>query len=162
MTPFERAEAAFAQNDYPGAESALDQLSVRFAEPRWPTMPLPFRNLRVVIAVPQPPQWDPEFALAPPERDQRRAHREAEKQLALARGSVTWANDHGVPCPELGEFLAHAETAFGSGDLGSTFWEPVDHIWAELYHRVPVPVRVGTRPVTAPPPPPIAEGAEPT
>jgi hypothetical protein len=159
MTPFERAESLFTQKDYPGAEGALDQLSVRFAEPRWPTMPLPFRNLRVVIAAPQPPQWDPEFALSPPEREQRRAHREAERQLALARGCVDWANAHGVPCPELAASVAAAETAFGQGELSSPFWDPVDRVWAELHERVPLPTRAGTRPPT-PPPAAMADSAE--
>ena len=159
MTPFERAESLFAQKDYPGAEGALDQLSVRFAEPRWPTMPLPFRDLRAVIVAPQPPQWDPEYALAPPEREQRHAHREAERQLALARGSVDWANGHGIPCSELSESIAAAETVFRQGELASAFWDPMDHVWAQLHDRVPMPTRAGSRPAT-PSPTPMADSAE--
>ncbi|MGA8536079.1 MAG: hypothetical protein WB789_01645, partial [Thermoplasmata archaeon] len=60
LTPFEKAEAAYTAGDYTAALQALDQLSIRFAEPRWPTLPEPFRRLRVPIPAPMPPHWDPE------------------------------------------------------------------------------------------------------
>src|SRR5690242_20638449 len=91
LKPFSAAESAYASGDLPGAENALDQLAVRFADPRWPTMPEPFRRLRVAIPAPQPPAWDPEFTLAADEKDRRKAHRGVEGQVALAEGVVQWS-----------------------------------------------------------------------
>jgi len=84
--PFGKAETAFASGDFAAALSSLDLLSVRFAEPRWPTLPEPFRLLRVPIPTPVPPHWDPDHALAAAEKDAKKARKSAEDQLALARG----------------------------------------------------------------------------
>src|SRR5579859_2543952 len=78
VAPLEHAESNFASGDLVTASGHLDQLAVRFAEPRWPTLPAPFRGLRVHIPAPQPPQWDPEHALPATEKEGRRLQREAE------------------------------------------------------------------------------------
>ncbi|MCL5983285.1 MAG: hypothetical protein M1606_01300, partial [Candidatus Thermoplasmatota archaeon] len=51
--PLEKAEAAYGAREWREAESQLDRLAIRFHEPRWPTLPPPFRELRVPI--PPPP-----------------------------------------------------------------------------------------------------------
>ena len=137
--PYEKAEAAFAGGDFPAALSALDVLSVRFAEPRWPTVPEPFRRLRVPIKAPVPPHWDPDHALPPPEKDAKAARRAADDQLALARGSVTWAAAHGVETTDLAPRVdAAAAGLAGSGDL-APFYEEIDAIWTGLHGRLPTP-----------------------
>src|SRR5208282_5581548 len=65
--PFQKAEAAFAQVD--------------FAEPRWTTLPEPFRLLRVAIFAPMPPSWDPDHALPASEKDAKKARKTADEQL---------------------------------------------------------------------------------
>lgn len=151
LEPFSKAEAQYALHDYREADSALDQLSVRLAEPRWPTIPEPFKRLRVSIPAPMPPHYDPEFSLAPEERERRKERRDAELQLALANGVVAWAAAHGI---ESSDWKAAAESAGGSlarDGAGPEFWAAIDGIWTQLRERVPLPSAPAAR--AAPPPP---------
>ncbi|HXY47106.1 MAG TPA: hypothetical protein VEK13_04330 [Thermoplasmata archaeon] len=144
--PYERAEHAFASGDYSSASTALDLLSVRLAEPRWPTLPEPFRRLRVPIPTPVPPHWDPEHNLAPPEREARRARRAADDQLALAIGCLAWASGHGVPTDDLSGGLEEARTLLGTEGVSAAFYERIDAFWTAVRERVPEPKSGGTRP----------------
>ncbi|HEV2166023.1 MAG TPA: hypothetical protein VGS23_03455 [Thermoplasmata archaeon] len=159
LEPFLRAESLYGSGDYRGADSALDQLSVRFAEPRWPTLPEPFRSLRVRIPAPMPPHYDPEFPLPPEEKEARRKRREAEGQLALAKASAAWAESHGAGEAGFGSWLRGAETALSASDLGEAFWGGVDAVWTTIRARVPAPGAPGapSRPSPSPPPPSSAE-----
>jgi hypothetical protein len=158
-TPFEKAEAAFAAADFPNAVSALDALSVRFAEPRWPTIPEPFRSLRVPIPAPMPPHWDPDHALPTSEKDARRARRMADEQLALAEASVAWMGAHALEVADLAPRLAEAKTVLGTAGLVPAFYERIDAVWDAVRARVPLPKAPAAR--TAPAaPPPAAEAGE--
>ncbi len=139
VKPLESAEAAYASGDLPHAESALDQLAVRFAEPRWPTLPPPFRGLRQEILPPVPPNWDPEHALSPAEREGKKIHRWAELQLKLAEASVTWAQGHGIPSEDLGAGLEEARRRFAVEGGSAAYWLAVDGIWRSIRERVPMP-----------------------
>ena len=156
LGPYDKAELAFASADYPACSTALDQLSVRFAEPRWPTLPEPFRRLRVAIPAPMPPHWDPDHALPPPEKDARRARRSADDQLALATGSVAWASARSIPTEDLAPKLEEAKTILGTEGVSPAFYERIDAIWAALRERVPRP-----RSPTARPAPTASAAAEP-
>jgi len=158
-TPFEKAEAAFAAGDFPNAVSALDGLSVRFAEPRWPTMPEPFRSLRVPIPAPMPPSWDPEHALPAPEKDARRARRAAEEQLALAEASVAWMAAHALESSDLAPRVAEAKTVLGTEGVVPAFYERIDAVWEAVRARVPLPRSTAVRPAPVAPPP-AAEATE--
>ncbi len=141
LDPLDTAARLFGEGDFDGATSALDQLSVRLAEPRWPTLPRPFRDLRVAVPVPQPPSWDPENALGPEEKTARRRRRDAELQRDLARASLAWAKGHGHRVDDLEPDLAHAEGALGAPGVPEEFWPAIDRIWATLTERVPAPRR---------------------
>ncbi len=154
VLPFERAEASFSQGDWAGAQGYLDQLSVRFAEPRWPTLPVPFRELRVTIPAPQPPQWDPEHGLPPAEKETRRLQREAERQLALARASVAWMRGKGLGADDLDPIVAEAEAAFRANGPVGEVWAALDRLWAAVRGRVAAPRAAGARP-----PAPAADSA---
>jgi len=154
--PFDKAEAAFAAHDYAGALSALDLLAIRFAEPRWPTLPMPFRQLRVPIPAPMPPSWNPENALAPAEREAKRARATAEEQLALAEGSVAWAGAHGIPVDDLRAPLDAAKAALGSPGVSPAFYEALDPLWTTLRGRLPRPKGATARPAPAAEPAPDA------
>jgi len=143
LAPFDRAEAAFSQGDFPNAVSALDQLAVRFAEPRWPTLPEPFRGLRVSIPAPQPPQWDPDHALSPAEKDAKKLRRDADLQVALAAASLGWMASHGLPTTDLESEVARARELLGSEGLSNGFWEALDRAWTGVRARVPLPVPKG-------------------
>lgn len=152
--PFEKAEAAFRAADYAGATSALDLLSIRFTEPRWPSLPAPFRDLRVPIPAPMPPHWNPEHALPPAEKEAVRARRTAEEQLALADGCVAWARAHAVPADDLAALAAEAKRALGAGGVSPEFYVPIDALWTALVARLPRPKRAaGPAPVAAAPEP---------
>jgi len=152
LLPFDRAETAFTAGDFAGATSALDQLSVRFAEPRWPTLPVPFRDLRVAIPAPQPPQWDPDHALAPAEKEAKKAGRDARTQLALARASIEWMTRRGLATDDLAPTLEAATTALGDGAaVDPGFWDLIDTIWSTVRDRVPPPKAGGTKVVEPPP-----------
>jgi hypothetical protein len=146
ILPFEKAEAAFGAADYPNAVSALELLSVRFAEPRWPTLPEPFRSLRVPIPAPMPPHWDPDHALAPADRDAKRARKAAEEQLALAAGSVSWAAAHQVDVADLAPRVEEARAIFATEGASAGFYERIDTIWEAIRSRLPLPRASAGRP----------------
>ncbi len=137
LGPLAEAERLFAAGDLAGAEGALDRLSIRFAEPRWPTLPEPFRSLRVPIPAPQPPQWDPDHALPPEAKEERRWQRYAAQQLLLATGSLDLEATLGTEVADLRPLLEAARAAQGAGDLGEPFWSAVDGIWRTLRERLP-------------------------
>lgn len=151
LTPLQAAETAYAAGDWREAESRLDALSVRFAEPRWPTMPEPFRQLRVSIPAPQPPQWDPEFALPSDEKEARKARRGVEVQVVLVRASVQWAQQKGLDVTDLTAPVASAAEKLSAGASTSEVYAVIDPVWEALRSRVPMP-----KPPTARPPPPPA------
>jgi hypothetical protein len=150
VTPFEKAEAALAASDFPGATAQLDVLSVRFAEPRWPTIPEPFRLLRVPIPPPMPPSWDPDHALPAPEKEAKRARKEADVQLTLAAGCLAWAAQHGISTTDLAPAVdaARAELANGGPERG--VHERIDALWSALRPRLPRPKAAGARAPSAP------------
>jgi len=154
VTPFDRADAAFRASDFATATTALAQLSIRFAEPRWPTLPEPFRRLRVPIPAPTPPHWDPDHGVPPDEKEARRARRTAEDQLVLADGCVAWASAHGVNVDGLAAEVGSARAALAGPGVPPEFYASVDRLWRELEGRLPPPKRAG-RPGAAP------AGAEP-
>jgi hypothetical protein len=139
MAPFEKAEAAYRSGDYAGAVSALERLSVRFAEPRWPTLPEPFRLLRVPIPAPMPPHWDPEHALSPTEKEAHRARRVADEQLALATACVAWAAAHQVVTDDLARPIEEARTLLATEGVSAGFYERIDAVWNAVRERVPMP-----------------------
>jgi len=148
--PLEKAEAAFDAADFSGASAALDVLSVRFAEPRWPTLPEPFRQLRVLIFAPMPPSWNPEHALPAPEREVLRVRKDAEAQLALALGCVAWASQHGLRTDDLEKLVEEARSALGTTGVAPAFFDCIDTLWTTLRPRLPRPRVTGTRaPVVA-------------
>ena len=151
LGPFDRAEQAYAAGDFGAANSALDLLSIRFAEPRWPTLAEPFRRLRVAIPVPVPPHGDPEHGLAPPEREARRAQRAADDQLRLVDGVLAWADAHGVAATDLRPKAEEARTLLGTEGVSTAFYERVDAVWTAVRERVPLPKAPAGR---APPPAP--------
>ncbi|MGP8078339.1 MAG: hypothetical protein ACLQD8_07005 [Thermoplasmata archaeon] len=148
--PFEKAEAAYRAADYAGALSALDLLSIRFAEPRWPSLPAPFKDLRVPIPAPMPPHWNPEHALTPAERETARARRTAEGQLALADGCVGWARAHAVPTDDLVPLLAEARASLAAGGVPEEFYARLDTLWTDLWGRLPRPKRLPSAPAARP------------
>jgi hypothetical protein len=157
-TPFEKAEAAFAAGDSPGALNSLDLLSVRFAEPRWPTLPEPFRLLRVPIPAPMPPSWNPENALPPPEREAKRALRAAEEQVALADGSIAWATAHQVDLADVAPAVAEARALLTAEGVSAGFYERIDRVWQAVRARVPLPRSASKRPPPATVPPAVEAG----
>lgn len=146
--PFFKAEAAWTAGDIVAATSALDHLAIRFAEPRWPTLPEPWRRLRVAIPAPVPPHWDPDHGLAGPEKEARKARREAGEQLLLADGAVAWAGGHGIAAAPLSEEAARARSALGKEAVGAEFYPAIDRLWETLRVALPRP-KVAGRP--APP-----------
>jgi hypothetical protein len=147
--PYQKAETAFAGGDFAGALSSLDLLSVRFAEPRWPTLPQPFRLLRVPINAPVPPHWDPDHALAAAEKDAKKARKTAEDQLLLARGSLEWAAAHGVATADLAPKLESASAHLAETGGVAAFYEEIDAIWTGLHGRLPAPKVGAARPAPA-------------
>jgi len=137
--PYLKAEAAFAEGDFSGALSSLDQLSVRFAEPRWPILPEPFRLLRVHIRAPVPPHWDPDNAMAAPEKEAKKARQTAEEQLLLARGCIDWSAAHGIATTDLAPRLEVAAARLAEPAGLAPFYEQIDTLWTDLLGRLPVP-----------------------
>ncbi len=142
--PYEKADAAYRSGDLTTAASALDQLSIRFAEPRWPSLPEPFQKLRVAIPAPVPPHWDPDHGLAPAEKEARQARRSAGDQLALAEASVRWALAHGVPAGTLESALASGRSALTSDAPLGEFYAAIDGVWRALDSTLP-PLKRGVR-----------------
>jgi hypothetical protein len=149
VLPLERAEASFAAGNLADASGHLDQLSVRFAEPRWPTLPVPFRGLRVEIPPPTPPHWNPEHGLAPPEKEARVTRREAELHRDLAKASLEWAAAHQVALPDAASHLASAVALLESEGSTDAYWAEIDQIWQAVRAQVPMPKAAGR---VAPPP----------
>lgn len=149
LNPLLKAESCYASGDLANAETALDLLSVRFAEPRWPTMALPFRNLRVKIPAPMPPSWDPENALTPEEREAKRSRRAAEELLGILEGAVTWAAAHAVAADDLATRVVSAKARFASHGADAEFWAGFDSICEALRARIAIP---GGAPARAPAP----------
>jgi len=139
LGPFRKAEEAFAHGDYATATTSLDLLSVRFAEPRWATLPEPFRLLRVAIPAPVPPHWDPDHALTPAEKDAKKARRAADDQLALANGCLAWAGAHGVDTADLAPRVEGAAARITEPAGLAPFYEEIDAFWTGLYGRLPAP-----------------------
>jgi len=137
--PYGKAETAFARGDFGAAITSLDLLSVRFAEPRWTSLPEPFRLLRVPIHAPVPPHWDPDHALPAAEKEAKRARTTAENQLALARGSVSWAAAHGIDTADLAPRVAAAATHLADPAGLAAFYEEIDATWTSLRGRLPAP-----------------------
>jgi hypothetical protein len=155
VTPFTKAEAAFAAGDYPAAVTALDLLSVRFAEPRWPSLPEPFKRLRVPIPAPMPPHWNPDNALAPADRAAKQARDIAQEQLVLADGCLTWLGGHGTETSDLRPTLEEARAIFPTEGASAGFYERIDAIWTAIRERAPLPKSPAARA------PPAAVAADP-
>ena len=151
LGPYDRAEAAFGAEDYPTCLQALDLLSVRLHEPRWPSLPVPFRPLRVAIPHPQPPSWDPDQALPATEREARRARREAEEQVGLARASVEWAGAHQVPVGDWPARIDAAAALLATGSAPSEIYAQLDPLWEGVRQRLPHPRAPAGRPASPPP-----------
>jgi len=145
MVPFDKAEAAYQAGDYSAALSALDQLSVRFAEPRWPTLPEPFRLLRVSIPAPMPPHWDPSHGLSPAEKEAIRAGRVAHEQLTLAGACVAWAAAHQVATEDLARPIEEARTLLDTEGVTAGFYDRIDAVWSAVLERVPRPKNTAVR-----------------
>jgi hypothetical protein len=137
--PFRKAEETYARGDYAATLSSLDVLSIRFAEPRWPTLPEPFRLLRVPIPTPVPPHWDPDHALAPPEKEAKKALKTAEEQLTLAKGCLEWASGHGINTEDLAPRLGGAAARLADPAGLAPFYEEIDAFWSGLHGRLPSP-----------------------
>ncbi len=153
VAPLERAETAYTGGDWREAESQLDALAVRLHEPRWPTIPEPFRSLRVSIPFPQPPQWNPELQMTPAEREALHARKTAELQLALARSSVEFARTKNLNVSDLEDPIERAAAALGASGVDPAFYESLDPVWEAIRARVPMPKPPATRPATPAPAP---------
>jgi hypothetical protein len=151
LDPLVEAETAYAAGEWVAAEKALDRLAIRFAEPRWPTMPSPFRDLRVAIPAPQPPHWDPDHAVDAAEKERRRLRRQADLQVALAKASVALLAKRGVPVDEWIARAAAAETALATAGADDAFWSSVDGIWEAVREHTPIPSRAGAKPAAVSP-----------
>jgi hypothetical protein len=135
----ERAESNFASGDLVTAQNNVDQLAIRFAEPRWPTMPMPFKRLRVEIPPPTPPQWNPEHALPPEEKELKRLAREAESHCDLARGTIDWGAAHQIDLSDLTPCLDRAKVTLAASGPNEAFWVDIDSFWQSVRSRVPLP-----------------------
>ena len=155
LGPFERAEATYDAGDFATALQALDLLAVRLHEPRWPSLPAPFRPLRVAIPQPQPPSWDPEHALPPTEREARRRRREAEEQVGLARASVEWAAAHNVPVADWPQRIDTAAAVLARDGAVSEVYDQIDPVWEGLRAKLPRPKGPVGRAVPTPPGPDV-------
>ncbi len=156
VAPLERAEAAYTAGDWREATSQLDALAVRLHEPRWPTIPEPFRSLRVAIPFPQPPQWNPELQMAPADREAVHDRKTAELQLSLARSSIEFAGAKNLETADLAAPIERAAALLAGPGVDPAFYELIDPIWEAIRARVPMPKPPGARgppPAAAPSPP---------
>jgi hypothetical protein len=147
--PLEKAEAFYAAGNFADASGELDRLSVRLTEPRWPSLPEPFRLLRVPIPAPMPPHYNPEHALPPAEREARRARQAAEEQVALATDCLAWSAMHGIDTSTLAPSLAQAKVSVETVGLTPEFYQRLDAFWTALHERLPFPKSGGARPTAA-------------
>ncbi|HKS59339.1 MAG TPA: hypothetical protein VJS68_01010, partial [Thermoplasmata archaeon] len=129
LTPFQQARAAYDSGQFSKAEEHLDQLSRRFAEPRWPSIPEPFKLLRISIPFPQPPHWDPDFGVPPAEKESRVARRRAELQARLVEASVEVEAKAGSPVDDLRPLAGAAKAALGPSGVPEEFYPQVDAVW---------------------------------
>ena len=139
VKPLERVAVTLAAGEFPDAEKALDQFSVRLAEPRWPTIPEPWVRLRVTILAPMPPHWDPDFKLAAPEREAKRNREWAETQLLLAKAALELAPSLEVDLGDVQSSVADAQAVFAREGATAEFWAPIDRLWDAVQRRVPLP-----------------------
>ncbi len=158
VKPLERVAATLAAGEFPDAEKALDQFSVRLAEPRWPTIPEPWIRLRTAIPAPQPPHWDPDFKLTPGDRDAKKAREWAATQLLLAKAAITFAPSLGVDLADVQSCVDEAQAAYERGGATADFWTPIDRLWEAVQSRVPLPTPAVAR---AAPPAKLPPGIEP-
>ena len=149
VKPLERAATMLAAGEFPDAEKALDQFSVRLAEPRWPTIPEPWVRIRVPIPAPQPPHWDPDFKLAPADREAKRNREWAQTQLLLAKGALDLAPSLPLDLTDVHSCVAEAQAIFDREGATAEFWAPLDRLWDAVQSRVPLPTPAVVR--TAPP-----------
>lgn len=138
VDPYLAAEAALARGEVEIASSYLDQLAIRFAEPRWPSLPAGFRSLAVKVIRPQPPHWDPEHKLTPEEKEVRRKQRELATHHELLGAALELETRKGTATADLAPELEAARAASGSADAVA-FWLAADRIWGTLRERVPLP-----------------------
>jgi hypothetical protein len=139
----ERAESNLASGDFVTAQNNVDQLAIRFAEPRWPTMPIPFKSLRVEIPPPTPPHWNPEHALAPADKELKRLAREGETHVALARATIAWAPKHQIELADVAPTVERAQATLAAGGPTEPFWVDIDAFWQTVRDRVPMPKSTG-------------------
>ncbi|MCI4334164.1 MAG: hypothetical protein L3K04_00790 [Thermoplasmata archaeon] len=138
LGPYLEAEACLGRGDIELASGCLDQLAIRFAEPRWPTLPAPFQVLQVQVVRPQPPHWDPDHGVTPEEKATRKARRALEGHAGLVKAALELETRKGTPTADLAELAAAVEAALAAGET-EAFWSAADRIWAALRDRVPVP-----------------------
>ncbi len=156
VKPLERVAQALGSGEFPEAERALDQFSVRLAEPRWPTIPEPWVRLRVSIPAPQPPHWDPDFKLTSAERETKRTQEWADTQIRLLRATLDLAPSLKVDLADVAPRVDEAEAVLGREGPGPAFWSPVDHVWEAVEARVSLPVAAARPAPAAKLPPGIA------
>jgi hypothetical protein len=149
VDPLTRAEARYLAGDFVNATSDLDMLSVRFAEPRWPTLPDPFRLLRVAIPAPMPPSWNPDNALPPAEKEAKLFRKDAELQVQLVTATAAWATAHQIDLPDAAGHADRARTALAAVGPTDPFWAEVEAVWDSVREKVPMPTSVRS---VAPPP----------
>ncbi len=157
VRPLERVAQSITAGEFPDAEKALDQFSVRLAEPRWPTIPEPWVRLRVSIPAPQPPHWNPDNQLSPADRDAKHAREWADTQLRLLRATFELAPSLKVDLADVASCVDEAQSALEQDGPSPAFWAPVDRVWDAVESRVGLPAVAAARP--APPaklPPGIA------
>jgi hypothetical protein len=139
LTPYLSAEAALGRGEPELASGYLDQLAIRFAEPRWPTMPAGLRSLAVQVIRPQPPNWDPDSKLTPEEREAKRKRSALATHLELLTTAIDLETRKGTPTADLASDLEGARSGSTAGDAAA-FWAAADRIWAALHERVPTPI----------------------
>jgi len=149
VKPLERVAVSLAAGEFPEAERALDQFSVRLAEPRWPTIPEPWTRLRVAIPAPQPPHWDPDFQLSAGDREAKKTKEWAATQLVLARAALEAAPTLGIDLGDVQSCVAEAQETFDREGATPVFWGPVDRFWEAVESRVALPAAPAARPAPA-------------
>jgi hypothetical protein len=146
VRPVAQADRLYEAGDFPNAEMALDQFSVRLAEPRWPSIPEPFRRLRVDIVRPEPPAWNPDNALTPAERAAKTTRRFAENQLLWAEATLTEAPRLGAEVTDLPPLVSEAREKLAAEGPDEAFWSPLERFWETVRARVPLPSTAAARP----------------
>lgn len=158
VKPLERVATMLEAGEFPDAEKALDQFSVRLAEPRWPTIPEPWARLRVSIPAPQPPHWDPDHKLSPADRETKKNQEWARTQLLLAKGALELAPSLPLDLTDVQSAVSEAQAIFDREGPSAEFWMPIDRFWEAVQSRVALPAPASTR---AAPPAKLPPGIEP-